>query len=55
MPTYVFKCTGCNEQFEAVLTIAERLQGPDPSCPKCKSDKVERVYSAFTAKTSKKS
>lgn len=55
MPTYVFRCGGCGEQFEKVMTISEREKGKAPSCPKCKKHKVERVYTSFYAKTGRKS
>ena len=55
VPTYVFKCGACGEQFEKVLSISERETGKPPSCPKCKKDKVERVYTSFYAKTGRKS
>jgi len=55
MPTYVFKCGACREQFEKVMSISEREKGKPPSCPKCKKDNVERVYTSFYAKTTRKS
>ncbi len=54
MPTYVFRCAACGEQFEKVMSVSER-EKKTPACPKCKKRKVERVYSAFYAKTSRKS
>jgi putative FmdB family regulatory protein len=55
MPTYVFKCSACGDQFEKVMSISEREKGKPPSCPKCKKHKVERVYTSFYAKTGRKS
>jgi putative FmdB family regulatory protein len=55
MPTYVFRCRACGEQFEKVMSISEREKQKSPSCPKCKKANVERVYTAFYAKTSRKS
>ena len=55
MPTYVFKCGACGEQFEKVMTVSEREKGKPLSCPKCRKRKVERVYTDFYAKTSRKS
>jgi putative FmdB family regulatory protein len=55
MPTYVFKCDACGEQFEKVMSISEREKAKPPSCPKCKKHKAERVYTSFFAKTSRKS
>lgn len=54
MPTYEYRCESCGKQFARVESIAvhghRRL-----SCPKCKSTKVTQVFSAFYAKTVKKS
>ena len=55
MPTYVFKCVACGQQFEKVMTISEREKGQSPACPKCRKADVERVYTGFFAKTSRKS
>jgi putative FmdB family regulatory protein len=55
MPTYVFKCGACGEQFEKVMSLSEREKGKQPSCPKCKKHKVERVFTSFYAKTARKS
>lgn len=54
MPTYVFRCGSCGEQFERYLSVAQREKGP-PACPSCKKKKVEPVLSGFFAKTSRKS
>jgi putative FmdB family regulatory protein len=55
MPTYVFRCSSCGEQFEKVMSVREREEGKALSCPKCKRQSVERVYASFYAKTSRKS
>ena len=55
MPTYVFKCGACGEQFEKVMSISEREKGKPPACPKCKKHKAERVFTSFFAKTTRKS
>jgi putative FmdB family regulatory protein len=54
MPTYEHRCEQCNETFEQRLTIAEH-EAAKATYPKCGSEKVARAFSAFYAKTSKKS
>lgn len=54
MPTYDYRCDKCGKHFSRVEAIA--IHGRKaPSCPKCKSAKVGQVFSAFYAKTVKKS
>lgn len=54
MPTYEYRCDSCGKHFSRVESIA--LHGRRRlSCPKCKSAKVTQVFSAFYAKTVKKS
>jgi putative FmdB family regulatory protein len=54
MPTYEYACRDCSKKFSVVVPVSkgsrERVE-----CPKCKSAKVERQYSAFYARTSRKS
>jgi putative FmdB family regulatory protein len=54
MPTYVYRCTKCNHQFEMVMTVAEH-DSKRPVCPKCGSRKTEHRFSGFFAVTSRKS
>ena len=54
MPTYEYRCAQCGETFEHQETIAEH-ETAKPQCPKCGEAKVAPVFSAFFAKTSKKS
>jgi putative FmdB family regulatory protein len=54
MPTYEFRCSQCGEEFERVMSVAEREKAK-PKCPKCDAKKVEPVLSGFFAKTSRKS
>ena len=54
MPTYGYRCETCSEIFERRETIAEH-EAARVKCPKCGSEKVARVFSAFYAKTLKKS
>lgn len=55
MPTYVFRCRACGEQFEKMMSISEREKQKSLSCPKCKKANVDRVYTAFYVRTSRKS
>ena len=54
MPTYVFRCAKCNQEFEKFMTVAQRDKAR-PACPACKGRKVEPVLGSFFAKTSRKS
>ena len=54
MPTYEYRWQRCGETFEQRESIAEH-EAAKPKCPKCGSEEVARAYSAFYAKTSKKS
>jgi putative FmdB family regulatory protein len=54
MPTYEYRCETCDEIFERRERIAEH-EVAEAKCPKCGSEKVIRAFSAFYAKTSKKS
>jgi putative FmdB family regulatory protein len=55
MPTYEYQCTDCGERFARLESIEEHAEQPVPPCPKCRSSAVERVFSAFFAKTIRKS
>lgn len=54
MPTYEYTCSKCGKRFTAILGIAEH-EKKKPACPKCGSRAVAQRFSAFTAKTSRKS
>lgn len=54
MPTYEYRCKACDHRFIEIMTIREH-DAFKPKCPKCTSRKVEQMYSAFFAKTSRKS
>ncbi len=54
MPTYEYRCAKCGQLFERHEAVSEHGKTP-PLCPKCQSKEVEPVFSAFYAKTSKKS
>lgn len=54
MPTYEYRCDSCGKRFSRVESIAVHGRRR-VSCPKCKSAKVTQVFTAFYAKTVKKS
>ena len=54
MPTYQYRCEQCGETFEQRETVAEH-ETAKPKSPKCGSAKVAKAFSAFYARTSKKS
>jgi putative FmdB family regulatory protein len=54
MPTYEYACKECGHTFTIRLHIEEHDK-KRPKCPKCGSRKLEHLYSAFFAKTAKKS
>lgn len=52
MPAYEFECRKCGRVF----TVEHRMSAAvKPACPKCGSKAVEQRFSAFYAKTIKKS
>lgn len=55
MPIYEYVCKSCNHEFIVSLSLHEVEMKPTINCPHCNSTKVEKKFSAFTAKTSKKS
>jgi putative FmdB family regulatory protein len=54
MPTYEYRCLECDEIFEQHGRIADHDQ-VHPKCPDCGSENVKQVFSAFFAKTARKS
>lgn len=54
MPTYEYKCEGCKEQFERVMSFDEHDR-EKVVCPKCRSEEVKQVLTPFTSRTSRKS
>ena len=54
MPIYEYRCTKCHTRFSQQQGIDEHGH-KRPACPKCKSHAVEQVFSAFFAKTVRKS
>jgi len=54
MGRYTYHCPKCGEDFEVVMR-ADDVGKKKVTCPACKGKKVTRVYTAFFAKTSRKS
>ena len=54
MPTYEYRCAKCGKKFERHENVKEH-EKHHARCPKCGSKRVAQVFSAFYAKTSKKS
>ena len=42
MPIYEYRCEGCQERFEELLTTTDK---PTPPCPKCGGENVTRLLS----------
>ena len=54
MPTYEYRCQQCRVTFAVRLSMAEH-ELAKVECPQCHGRKVVQQYSAFFAKTSRKS
>jgi putative FmdB family regulatory protein len=54
MPTYEYRCQKCGNNFSVTMHIAEHDQ-ERTTCPACKGTSIVQQYTAFYAKTSKKS
>jgi putative FmdB family regulatory protein len=54
MPTYVYLCDKCGEEFNRIMSIKEYGEAK-ATCPKCKSPQVTQQLVEFIAKTSRKS
>lgn len=54
MPTYVFWCASCRQQFEKVMSVPRRGKAR-PVCPRCKGRKVQPIITGFYASTARKS
>lgn len=55
MPSYEYVCSDCHKEFMIFLSLKEREATPKVSCPDCKSKKVNKKFTAFFAKTGRKS
>lgn len=54
MPIYEYRCEKCAKSFTVIMHISEHDKG-GITCPECKGTSVVQQYTAFYAKTSKKS
>jgi putative FmdB family regulatory protein len=54
MPTYEYRCENCGHTFERHEHVVEHA-AREARCPKCGSERVTPLFSAFYAKTNKKS
>lgn len=54
MPTYVYLCGQCGEEFILILSIKE-YETSKVTCPKCKSGETKQQLTHFMTKTSRKS
>lgn len=60
MPNYEYRCLDCGKVWERTEHIAEHEEivargASPPSCPACGGERVEQEFSAFFAKTNRKS
>jgi len=54
MPVYEYRCNNCGKIFSLQLSMTEH-GNVNPTCPDCNGDEIVQQYSAFYAKTSRKS
>jgi putative FmdB family regulatory protein len=55
MAMYEFVCEDCEKTFTVAERISEHEGHEHPKCPKCGSKKTHQLFTAFFAKTSRKS
>jgi len=55
MPSFEYVCKDCGKEFLIFLSVKEYEAKPKIVCPHCDRYHVERKFSAFSAKTSRKS
>ena len=44
MPVYEYRCSGCGEGFERILSVSEREAPLKAKCPGCGKRKVRRAF-----------
>ena len=44
MPVYEYRCSGCGEGFERILSVSEREAPLKAKCPGCGKKKVRRAF-----------
>jgi putative FmdB family regulatory protein len=54
MPTYMYRCGQCGEEFSLIMSIREYDEAK-VVCPKCSSAEVKQQLAEFIARTSRKS
>ena len=54
MPTYEYHCHACDSDFSRTESVSAHEKAK-VACPHCRSTKVERTFTAFYAKTGRKS
>jgi putative FmdB family regulatory protein len=59
MPTYEYRCVDCDHVWERTEPMTEHAAASGaaarPPCPRCEGSRTEPVFSAFFAKTARKS
>jgi putative FmdB family regulatory protein len=55
MPSYEYVCRDCKKDFMIFLSLKELEAKPRVICPHCESDNVAKKFTAFFAKTDRKS
>jgi putative FmdB family regulatory protein len=53
MPIYEYRCRDCGRVFDRAEPLAEHGR-VRPACPGCSRQHVEQVFTAFFAKTARK-
>jgi putative FmdB family regulatory protein len=48
MPSYGFRCEGCENRFDEFLSMEERDLPLKKACPTCKKKKVVREFNSYT-------
>ena len=54
MPTYEYYCENCSSTFSAKMSISDHDAGKI-TCPECQKSQTVQQFTAFFAKTAKKS
>jgi putative FmdB family regulatory protein len=53
MPIYEYVCPSCRENVEILASIAQKVKGLKPVCPKCGSEKLIQVFRSFAIGSSR--
>jgi putative FmdB family regulatory protein len=54
MAVYPYHCVKCEKDFDVEMKLSD-VGKKAVKCPTCKGARVDRIYTAFFAKTSRKS